>query len=191
MSGHGKQHSLANSEDHADASQWTSLQTTVTSSSGSWDSASESVTISGANWDSAHTTVDTNSAIWIKDTFCEGFGRNAANITSEWNRTYNGTPCNLAPIVFPFEVTIIAISTSINATGTWDAELYKNSTVRAGGTPLSGSAIAILNTTSNTQALTSSLSITLTAGEELGCFVRAAVGVDYPKVNIWFERTYS
>lgn len=38
MSGHTKQHTLGNTEDHSDGAEWTSLQTTFIANSGDWDS---------------------------------------------------------------------------------------------------------------------------------------------------------
>ena len=49
MSGHGKQHSLANIEDHSDGLEWTSLQTTFTANSASWEAAGTVTSLLSSN----------------------------------------------------------------------------------------------------------------------------------------------
>lgn len=113
-------------------------------------------------------------------------GRNA-NATNIWLRGPDGTPHNEAPIRIPFNATLVAISVTTNGAETWDAEVYKNTDVRGGGTPTDGNKIAELVVTASQSDSSSAYSVNVSTGDEIGVFCRGTT-IDRPHVCLFFIR---
>lgn len=110
-----------------------------------------------------------------------------ANATDIWLRTTNGVPTNVGPLVAPYDGTLIGISASTPAAETWDAEIYKNADVRAGGIPTDGNKIAELVLAAVDAGKDDSVSVDVDADDEIGVFMRGTA-VNRPVVNMFFVR---
>lgn len=123
----------------------------------------------------------------LNDAIRVSVGRSSDNAIDLWLLDSDGIATNLSPILFPFDVTLIAVSITTRDVETWAAELYKGATVRAGGTPLVGGAIMVKPVTAVNSLFDSALSVDVDAGEEIGVFARGT-GISYPRVDLWFQR---
>lgn len=113
-------------------------------------------------------------------------GRNQAAATDIWLRKAQNIPLNLAPYRLAHNATLIAITATGNAADTWDAEVYKNAFVRAGGVPLDANKIAELAISAANSAAVAT-NVALVAGDEVGVFMRGT-SINRPSVNLWFVR---
>jgi len=119
------------------------------------------------------------------DKFSMTCGRNANGINI-WLRSANGVPLNQAPWRIAYTSTLVSISATTIGNETWDAEVYKNADVRAGGTPTDGNKIAELVLTAQNSGQITGLSAAVSAGDEIGVFCRGSA-INRPHVTLWFE----
>ena len=115
------------------------------------------------------------------------FSRNSATTANQWLR---GSPdahqTADAPILFPFDVKLIAITTTTRDSETWDAELYNGTVSRVGGTPLVGSALAVVNNVAVSSS-NNAFDVDIASGTEIAVYLRGT-GVSRPHVQLWFVR---
>ncbi len=113
--------------------------------------------------------------------FCVQFARNSATTGNQWLR---GAPdahqTADAPLLFPFDVKLIAITTTTRDSGTWDVEMYTGVVSRAGGTPLIGSALAVVNNVA-VDSSSNSFNVDIASRVEIAIYLRghALVGRMY------------
>ena len=120
------------------------------------------------------------------DTYALTCGRSQASVNNVWLRRSQNLPLNLTPFVVPFDSKIVAISLSTNSNATWDAEVYRNADVRAGGIPSDANKIAELQV-AGANANSVLLDINVDANDEIGVFCRG-LGIDRPGVTVFFKR---
>lgn len=120
------------------------------------------------------------------ESFVLSGARNAMNTTDVWLRGNDGLPLNQSPARIPFDATLVNISATGNASGTWDAEVYIDADVRAGGTPSDANKIAELALAASDSA-SSSVSVDVVAGTEIGIFMRGS-SINRPRVDLFFIR---
>jgi hypothetical protein len=121
------------------------------------------------------------------DTVTSTFGRDSATTTNIWLYGADGIAGNLSPFVIPYNATIVAMSAACNGNETFDAEVYINSVVRAGGTPSDASKIAELVVNNTQSAFNNSLSVNVNAGDEIAVFLRGS-NVARPTVTLFMVR---
>lgn len=120
-------------------------------------------------------------------TYVVSFGRDAANTTNIWLPTEDGIFCNRSPFVLAYDSKLMGISVATDMAETWEAEVYTNANVRAGGIPLDANKIAQLIIAIDNSDF-DSFDVDLVAGTEVGVFCRGT-GINRPTVRLWFERT--
>jgi hypothetical protein len=130
----------------------------------------------GSNW------VDAQAAVFMVQ-----FARNGATTANQWLR---GAPDSHqtadAPVLFPFDVKLIAITTTTRDVETWDAEVYNGTVSRVGGTPLVGSALAVVNNVA-VNSSNNAFNVDIASGTEIAVYLRGT-GVSRPHVQLWFVR---
>jgi len=129
--------------------------------------------------------------IFINDGFKDSFSRAQNGATNIWLRTVDRNPCNLAPLVIPYDCRLYYITASTNGNETCDFEVYKNADVRAGGTPSDPNKIAELVFTAqqNGKNDLSASPVDLDEDDEIGVYMRGS-GINRPRVNLFFQRRY-
>jgi len=108
-----------------------------------------------------------------------GCGRNSANTTTQYLRTFNGIPMNLSGVVLPFDATLVGIGMSGNSnTQSWTAQVGKNdiSTV-----------ITSLSITNAYENHTWSEDIDFDEGDRIQVRM-AGTNISYPQVRLYFRR---
>ena len=106
---------------------------------------------------------------------------NSATVTNLYQRRQNGTPSDLSPYVAPFDMTIVAVTTSSNSSQTWDAEVRK---APANSTTFSN--IHTLSVSSSFQGSSTGLTINVDAGERVAMFI-AGTTITYPNIDIYWK----
>lgn len=116
------------------------------------------------------------------------FGRNNTGASDLWLRQADRVPSNQSPYVVPYDVCLIAISAASNGVESFDAEVYIDADVRAGGTPTDANKIAelVISSAQSGQVLLSP-QVAVVSGSEIGVFMRGT-GVNRPLVTLFFER---
>lgn len=114
-------------------------------------------------------------------------GRNWPTASNMWLHTIDGIALPVAPFRVPYTAQLSQIVVTGGAVQTWDVEVYLDGIVRAGATPLVGSAIAVLNVAGQNSVHQSYAGITIPAGSELGVYMRGT-NIQYPHVEIYLER---
>lgn len=104
------------------------------------------------------------------------------------NRWMDGgeTALNLTPFVVPFDCRLVAVVGVSASPSTWDLEVYRQPIVRAGGIPTALGALTTLSLVGATEG-SSTVSIDLDAGDELGIFCRGTA-VDRPRALLYLEK---
>lgn len=91
---------------------------------------------------------------------------------------YGTVLTNETPIVLPYDVTLVGMAASSKTSNTWSAEIHKALTLVAG---------ALVTVTAATKAITSALTVDLTAGDELQIYINGTSVVN-PVVTLFFAR---
>lgn len=117
------------------------------------------------------------------------FGRSRSSAGNEWLRIADSVPANTSPLVMPSNMRLVGITSATRDNETYDAEVYKNAFVRAGGTPLDANKLTQLVVAAARQGVSGVLAIDLVAGDEIGVYLRGT-GVSFPVVTLWFTKRY-
>lgn len=108
-----------------------------------------------------------------------GCGRNSANTTNQYLRTYNGTPMNQTGIALPWDATLIggAAMGAVN-TQTWTVRLRKND---------SATNIASLTVTNSYEAHVTNADIDFDEGDRIQIYMEGT-NINYPQARLYFRR---
>ena len=106
--------------------------------------------------------------------------RASANTTNIYLRDMDGNPMNQAPLVMPYNGTIINISASSNTAGpgAWSAEVRDNGTLIAG---------AVINMTAVQTSNFGTYSVNVNAGALLMIFM-TGTSIDRPAITVLIKR---
>jgi hypothetical protein len=123
------------------------------------------------------TTRDKDLGVAIIEVGC---GRNSANTTNQYLRTFNGTPMNQAGIALPVDATLIGMSASGGAnTQTWTAQVGKNDVA------------TVLDSITVTNAYENHSwdnDVDFSAGDRIQVYLNGT-NINYPQVRLYFRRT--
>ena len=127
-----------------------------------------------------------NKMDWInpdnigEDRISFGAGRNSSSSTNVYLRRYDGTPMNLAQFVVPYNMTIVAISATVDTiNNAWTAQIRKN---------LSSSPIASLSlSNSELSKYDNTINIDIDAGDKLSIYVLGN-NIRRPSVNVFLKK---
>jgi hypothetical protein len=109
-----------------------------------------------------------------------GCGRNSANTTDQYLRTFNGTPMNQTGVALPFDATLVGMSMSGQSnTQTWTAQVGKNDLATV------EDSLTITNAYENH---TWSKDTDFSAGDRIQVYL-SGTNINYPQVRLYFRRT--
>ena len=108
----------------------------------------------------------------------EGSARRFTGVSDIYLWTFNGTPTNEAPLVLPFDCTLIGMTASCTAAATWDAQVHLSLTLVPG---------AVLSVVAATSAFNYNFDVDFTAGDAVQTFM-SGTSIDMPRVNLFFVR---
>lgn len=158
---------------------------TIVSAGGSIDTHSDVDTVSVTPGEGTALLWDGSNFVPAGLPFVISIGRDGIT-TNVWLRGADGIPLNQSPIRVPYDVKLVAISSTTQDVETWDVEIYKDSIVRTGGTPSDANKIAELVVSSSNSA-SATVDVDITAGSEIGVFCRGSV-INRPQVSLYFVR---
>lgn len=108
-----------------------------------------------------------------------GCGRNSANTTTQYLRTFNGIPMNLSGVALPFDATLIGIAMSCGSnTQSWTAQVGKNDVATV---------ITSLSITNAYENHTWSEDTDFDEGDRIQVRM-AGTNINYPQVRLYFRR---
>jgi hypothetical protein len=110
--------------------------------------------------------------------FKESTARNTANVTDIYLYSFDGTPSNEAPLVLPFDCTLVGMTASGAVNETWQAEVHLSLSVVSG---------ALLLVEASTTAFSFDFDIDFSAGDAVQTFMNGT-SIDTPRVNLFFAR---
>jgi aerobic-type carbon monoxide dehydrogenase small subunit (CoxS/CutS family) len=123
------------------------------------------------------TTRDKDLGVAIIEVGC---GRNSANTTNQYLRTYNGAPMNLVGVALPVDATLVGMSASGGANNqTWTAQVGKN------GVATVLDSITVTNSYENHSW---DNDVDFSAGDRIQVYL-SGTNINYPQVRLYFRRT--
>ena len=108
-----------------------------------------------------------------------GGGRNNANTTNQYLRTYDGQPFNMSGVTLPFNATLVGISMSgqVN-TQSWTAQVRRNGVATV---------LDSLSITNAYQNYSWSRNVDFSAGDRIQLYM-SGTNINYPRVEVFFRR---
>jgi hypothetical protein len=108
-----------------------------------------------------------------------GCGRNSANTTDQYLRTYNGTPMNQAGVALPWDATLIGgAGTGARNDQTWTIRLRKND---------SATNISSLTVTNAYENHVTNADIDFDEGDRIQIYMEGT-NINYPQARLYFRR---
>jgi hypothetical protein len=108
-----------------------------------------------------------------------GCGRNSANTTNQYLRTYNGTPMNQTGVALPWDATLIGgAAMGSSNTQTWTVRLRKND---------SATNIASLTVTNAYENHVTNANIDFDEGDRIQIYMEGT-NINYPQARLYFRR---
>jgi hypothetical protein len=108
-----------------------------------------------------------------------GCGRNSANTTTQYLRTFNGIPMNLSGVALPFDATLVGIAMSGGSnTQSWTAQIGKNDV---------STVITSLSITNAYENHTWSEDTDFDEGDRIQVRM-TGTNINYPQVRLYFRR---
>jgi len=114
---------------------------------------------------------------WLSPKIFEmGASRNSNVVSNLYLRTYDGVPTSVAPLILPYDCTLVAVTISTSDSCTWLAQIEKNNV-----------AVESVNLSDVSSLFDANKNIDFEAGDKVSIFASGS-GILFPRVTLLFAR---